>query len=120
MAWVSNVVLAPKSDGGIRVTMDARNVNKAIQSCNHPIPRHEDIIKAKLYAGAKKVFSKMDFKSAFWQIELEPSSRFMTVFHANDCLYRYKRLTMGLKPSQGELNAALRRPRYFHTYRTHT
>ena len=31
----------------------------------------------------------------------------MTVFHANNKLYRYKRLTMGLKPSQGELNAAL-------------
>jgi hypothetical protein len=31
----------------------------------------------------------------------------LTVFHANDKLYRYKRLTMGLKPSQGELNAAL-------------
>jgi hypothetical protein len=49
----------------------------------------------------------MDFKSAFWQIELEPESRYLTVFHANDKFYRYKRLTMGLKPSQGELNAAL-------------
>ena len=96
--WVSNIVLAPKNDGGVRVTMDARNVNKAILSCNQPIPRHEDI-KAKM-SGAK-VFSKMDFKSAFWQIELELSSRYLTVFHAHDRLYRYKRLTMGIKPSQG-------------------
>ena len=31
----------------------------------------------------------------------------MTVFHSGGKLYRYKRLVMGLKPSQGELNAAL-------------
>ena len=49
----------------------------------------------------------MDFKSAFWQIELHPDSRYLTVFHANDKLYRYKRLTMGVKPAQGELNMAL-------------
>ena len=102
--WVANAVLAPKDDGSLRVTMDARNVNKALYPTNHPIPHHEDI-KAKL--SGCRVFSKMDFKSAFWQIELEPESRYLTVFHANDKLYRYKRLTMGLKPSQGELNAAL-------------
>ena len=75
-----------------------------IQSTNLPIPKHEDI-KAKL-SGAK-FFSKMYFKSAFWQLELHPDSRHLTVFYANDKLYRYKRPTMGLKPSQGELNVAL-------------
>lgn len=103
-AWVSNAVLAPKPDGSIRVTLDARNVNKVIKPTNQPIPRQEDI-KARL-AGAK-IFSKMDFKSAFWQVELDENSRYLTVFHANDRLYRYKRLTMGLKSAQGELNAAL-------------
>ncbi len=60
----------------------------------------------------------MDFKSAFWQIELEPSSRYLTVFHANDKLYRYKRLTMGIKPAQGELNIALR-PIFAHIPKAH-
>ncbi len=102
--WVSNVVLAPKDDGELRVTMDARNVNKAIQSSNLPIPKQEDI-KAKL--AHKKYFSKLDFKSAFWQLELAPESRYLTVFQIFDQLYRYKVLTMGLKPAQGELNATL-------------
>ena len=84
--------------------MDARNVNKALHSTNHPIPRHENI-KAKL--PGSRVFPKMDFKSAFRQTELEPELRYLTVFHANDKLYRYNRLTMGLKPSQRELNTAL-------------
>ena len=82
--WISNTVIAPKTDGNIRMTLDARNLNKAIMSTNLPIPRHEDV-KAKL-AGCK-IFSKMDFKSAFWQIEIEEKSRYLTVFHANDKLY---------------------------------
>ena len=102
--WTSNMVIAPKPDGDFRVTLDARNINKGIQSCNAPIPKHEDI-KARL--GNAKVFSKMDLKSAFWQLELHPDSRYLTVFHAKNRLYRQKRVSMGLKPAQGELNAAL-------------
>ena len=49
----------------------------------------------------------MDFKFTFWQIELDESSRHLKVFHTNDKLYRYKRLTMGIKTPQGKLNVAL-------------
>jgi hypothetical protein len=82
--WVSNAVIAPKPDGTIRMTVDARNVNKTIQASNLPIPRQEDI-----------------------KEKLSGNSRYLTVFHGNDTLYRYKRLTMGAKPAQGELNVAL-------------
>ena len=50
----------------------------------------------------------MDLKLAFWQTELDETSHYLTVFHANDKLLRYKRLPMGLKPSQGELNVPLK------------
>ena len=103
--WVSAAVIAPKPNGDIRITMDARNVNKAILSNNLSIPKQEDI-KTKL-SGAK-LFSKLDLTSAFWQLELAPESRHLTVFECNGKLYRYKRMTMGIKTAQGELNAALR------------
>ena len=103
--WISNAVYVPKPNGSLRVTLDARNINRAIQSSNLPIPRQEDI-KAKL--GGSSIFSKMDFTSSFWQLELYPESRGMTVFNLNDKLYRYKRLIMGVKSAQGELNAALK------------
>ena len=60
---------APKPNGDIRMTLDARHINKAIQSSNLPIPCQEDI-KAKL--SATKIFSKLDFKNAFWQLEFHP------------------------------------------------
>ena len=49
-----------------------RNVNKAIISTNQPIAKQEGI-RAQL-AGAR-YFSSLDFKSAFWQLELHPDSR---------------------------------------------
>ena len=103
--WVSCAVVVPKPDGSLRITLDARNVNKALVSTNYPIPKQDDI-KAKL--SGSKIFSKLDFKSAFWQLELDPESRHLTVFHANNKLYRYTRLIMGTKPAQSELSAALR------------
>ena len=103
--WISAAVIVHKPDGGIRITMDARNVNRAILSNNLPIPRQEDI-KAKL-AGST-ILSKVDLRYAFWQLYLAIQSRHLTVFECNGKLYRYKRMTMGIKTAQGELNAALR------------
>ncbi len=102
--WVSNIVLSPKDDGGIRVTIDLREANKAIEATNIPIPRVEAI---KTRMSGCKVFSKLDLKQAFHQLELDEESRSITVFHAGNRLMRYRRLTMGAKPASGELNKAL-------------
>ena len=74
--WVSNEVIAPKPDKSIRMTLDA-HVSKAILSMNYSIPRHE-YIEAKL--AECKMFSKMDLKSPFCQIELDETSFYLTYF----------------------------------------
>ena len=113
--WISNMVIVPKPDGDYRITLDAKEVNKALLCSHLPIP-HVDDIKAKL-SGAV-LFSTLDLKSAFWQLELEPESRNLTTFYHNDILLRYKRLSMGLTPAQGELNAAVI-PIFAHIPRAH-
>ena len=102
--WISNLVLAPKDDGGIRVVVDMRCANRAIKQTNIPIPRAEEI--SSQLAGYK-FFTKLDLKSAFHQLELDEESRILTVFHAGTRLMRYRRLTMGTAPASGELNKAL-------------
>ena len=103
--WASCAVTVPKTDGSIHITLDVRNVNKAIISNNQPIPKQEDI---RVQLAGVRYFSNLDFKATFWQLELHPDSCHLTVFHANDKLYQYTRLIMGVKPAQGELNAALK------------
>ena len=101
--WVSNLVVSPKGDD-IRVTVDMRNANKAIKMTHIPIPTPEEV--RSRFAGYT-TFSKLDFKSAFHQLQLDKPSKLMTVFHANGKLMRYSRLTMGSCPATGELTRAL-------------
>ena len=104
--WISNMVIVPKpgTDGDIRITLDAKNVNKALLASHLPIPQLDDI---KVKSSGAVLFSTLDLKSAFWQLELAPESRSLTTFYHNSRLVRYKRLSMGLTPAQGELNAAM-------------
>ena len=41
--WTSNIVVTPKTDGNLGITLDAHYANKARQSLNLPIPKQEDI-----------------------------------------------------------------------------
>ena len=102
--WISNVVLAPMDDGGTRLTIDMREANRAIKSTNIPIPKVEDI-KSRI-AGCK-IFSKIDFNSAFHQLKIDEQSRYITVFHAGDRLMRRRKLTTGTTTASGELTRAL-------------
>ena len=60
--WISNLVLSPKDDGGLRVTVDMREPNKAIMDTGLPIPKAEDIRKE--LVGCNH-FTKLDFRTAF-------------------------------------------------------
>ena len=104
VTWLFNPVLVPKADGSIKVTVDLRNLNKALQDTHLPIPRVDDILP--MFTG-KSIFRKLDLKTAFHQLELSEDSRILTVFRAGDRLMRYKRLTMGTLLS-GELNSRFR------------
>ena len=70
-----------------------RPANKAIVRENHPLPTCEEMWP--LLSGAK-VFSKLDIKDAFHQIELAPESRFITTFITKRGLMRYTRLMFGI------------------------
>ena len=104
VTWLSNSVLVPKAVGSVRVIVVLRNLNKALQDPHPPIPRVYDIMP--MFTG-KSIFSKLDLKTAFHQLELSEDSRILTVFRAGDRLMRYKRLTMGTLPASGELNSKL-------------
>ena len=103
--WVSNLVVALKDDANIRITVDMRNVNKAIQNTRIPIPKVNDI-KAKL--SGSKFFTKLDLKSEFHQLTLAENNRYLTVFHGKGKLWRYKKPTMGNLVASGELSKAFR------------
>lgn len=54
------------------------------------------------------VFSKLDFRLGFHQIELHKDSRDMTTFTPHDGLFRYKRLLFGINFAPEEFQPIVR------------
>ena len=92
--WVSGLVVVHKKDGNLRVSLDPRNLNKAIRREHFKLPTREEVMVQ--FAGAK-VLSKLDAKSGFWQLKLTPSSSQLCTFATPFGRYRFKRLPFGIK-----------------------
>ena len=91
--WVSPVIVVPKQNGDIRLCVDMRQANAAIVRERHPIPTVDEIL---YNVNGSEIFSKLDLRSGYHQIELEESSREITTFVTHKGLYRYKRLMFGI------------------------
>jgi len=96
--WVSPLVIAPKPNNPseIRLCLDARQVNQAIKRTRYVTPTLDDII---CDLNGATVFSKIDLKAGYKQLELAESSRYITCFSTHMGLYQYKRLVFGLNSS---------------------
>ncbi|XP_058456697.1 uncharacterized protein K02A2.6-like [Malaya genurostris] len=92
-SWVSPLVPIIKDNGELRLCVDMRRANEAIQRLNHPLPVFEDLLAR--FSGAK-YFTTLDIKQAFHQVELSEESRDITTFITNWGLFRYTRLLFGV------------------------
>lgn len=70
-----------------------RRVNEAILRTRHPLPTIDELL---LDMDGAQIFSKLDLKWGFHQIELAPESRHITTFVTHKGLFRYKRLMFGI------------------------
>ena len=79
----------PKDPESVRICVDMRIANKAIEHERHPMPTEEEIIHD---LNGATVFSKLDLNAGYHQIELYRDSRYITAFSTHTGLKRYKRL----------------------------
>ena len=91
--WASPLVVVPKSNGDVRVCVDMRRANEAIIRERHPIPTLEETLES---LNGAAVFSKLDLKWGYHQVELAEDSRNITTFVTHNGIMRYKRLIFGL------------------------
>ncbi len=95
--WNFPLILVPKSDGTKGQVIDYRELNKQIIPDRLPLPVISDILRS--LGTENKLFTTLDIKSAFWQIELQEDSKDMTAFSKPTGHYRYKRMPFGLSNS---------------------
>lgn len=91
--WVSAIVPILKKNNDVRICIDMRQANKAIEREHYPLPTIENILP---HLRNAKVFSRLDIESAFHQIEISERSRYITTFITKSGLCRYKRLNFGI------------------------
>lgn len=91
--WVSPIVVVPKKNADIRICVDMRRANEAVIRERYQIPTVDEILQD---LNQSRVYSKLDIKWAYHQLELTPDSREITTFMTPRGLYRYKRLLFGV------------------------
>ena len=83
----------------IRICMDPKDLNAAIEREHYPMRTIEEVMARK--AGAK-VFSTLDAQCGYWQVKLDKESSALCTFNTRFGRYAYKRLPFGINTA-GEI-----------------
>lgn len=90
--WISNVTIVKKNNK-LRVCLDPTFLNQAIKDTKQQLPTLDEIIPE---LNKAKIFSTIDAKKGFWQVELTERSSKLTAFWTPFGKFRYLRLPFGL------------------------
>lgn len=93
--WASNLVIVKKGNK-LRICIDPKHLNRALKDVKYQLPTIEEVLAELADA---KVFTILDAKHGFWQIELDKKSSRLTTFWTPFGKYRFNRLPFGLKPA---------------------
>lgn len=91
--WVNNLQVIEKPNGRLRVCIDPRPLNECIKREHFMIPTIEDLVSEMV---GHKVFSSMDLKSGFWQLELDEESSLLTTCMTPCGRYKFNRVPFGI------------------------
>jgi hypothetical protein len=97
----SPTIMVPKKDGGYRMVVDFRKLNKHVITDPHPLPRIQQILET---LGEAKFFSALDLLHGFYNLELDERDREKTAFSTHNGHFEFVRLPMGLKNSPAIFN----------------
>ena len=92
--WASPVVLVRKKDGSLRFCIDLRKLNARTVKDAYSIPRIEDALDS---LNGACIFTSLDLKSGYWQVELDKESIPLTAFTVGPLgFYECVRMPFGL------------------------
>lgn len=84
----------PTAEQKYRLVVDYRNVNKAIESIDYPVPTIESLLN---YLRGAEVFTICDLNQAYHQIKLTKPSQKYTTFKTAQGTFAFRRLPFGIQ-----------------------
>ena len=96
-AWVKSLVFRRKPNGKLRLCLDPKDLNAAIEREHHVTPTLEEILPKLSVA---EMFSIVDAKCGYQNVVLDKESSYLATFNSPFGRYRFKRMPFGLKMSQ--------------------
>ena len=92
--WASAVVLVRKKDGSLRFCIDLRKLNARTVRDAYSLPRIDETLDC--LKGAL-LFSSIDLKAGYWQVEMDEDSKALTAFTVGPLgFYECERMPFGL------------------------
>ena len=92
--WASPVVLVKKKDGSLRFCIDLRKLNARTIKDAYSLPRIEESLDC---LNGAKIFTSLDLKLGYWQVELDDESVPLTAFTVGPLgFYECVRMPFGL------------------------
>lgn len=92
--YAAPVVLVPKKDGSLRLTVDYRKLNAITRADRYPLPRIDDTLHA---AKQTRYMTTLDLKSGYHQVSVRECDRDKTAFICPFGTFRYTRMPFGLR-----------------------
>ena len=92
-SWSAPIIVVPKGDGGKRLIIDYRALNKVTRKFVWPMPKVEDIFSQ---LNGAKYFSTLDLRAGYHHIGLTTQSIPKTVFTSPFGKYEYVKVPFGL------------------------
>ena len=105
-SYISPIVITTKKDNSIRLCVDYRRVNSCTIPDQYPIPSVDELFRKVRNA---RVFSRIDLKSAYHQLDLHPDSRHLSAFITHVGLFQYKKIPFGLVNAPAAFTRILQR-----------
>lgn len=93
--YSSGLVLVRKKDGGLRVCVDYRGLNKKTIPDRYPIPRIDDLIDT-IGQQSGKFFTSLDLMKGYHQVKVSEQAKDKTAFVCHKGLFHYRRMPFGL------------------------
>ncbi|KAK9679865.1 Reverse transcriptase (RNA-dependent DNA polymerase) [Popillia japonica] len=94
-SYSSPVVIVPKKNGEPRFCVDFRRLNDRTHDEASPLPPIHEALRD---LGAASVFSTLDLRNGYWQVELDEKSKPLTAFTTPDgAAYEFQVMPFGLK-----------------------